>query len=77
MAQADQEADEGRTSAVVGTIRSWLAEQNREPLGGLGWTRTGADDMSDVRPASSIAARWLWSHLQRLGLGSGAFPQLR
>lgn len=70
-------ADAQRASAAIGTIRSWLAEQNREPIGGLGWISTGADDMSNVRPASSVAARWLWNDLQSLGLGSGTFPQLR
>ncbi|WP_191089979.1 NACHT domain-containing protein [Nesterenkonia ebinurensis] len=66
-----------RHSATVETIRSWLADQNREPIGGLGWSSTGADDMSNVRPASSVAAHWLWDDLESVGLGTGTFPQLR
>lgn len=69
-------ADRERHLATLETIRSWLAEQNREPIGDLGWNNTGADDMSNVRPASSVAAHWLWNDLQSLGLGSGTFPQL-
>jgi hypothetical protein len=66
-----------RHSETVARIRSWLADHNREPIGALGWTSTGADDMSKVRPASSMAAHWLWDDLKSLGLGSGTFPQLR
>jgi len=70
-------ADRERHSATLETIRSWLAEQNREPISDLGWTNTGAHDMRNVRPASSVAARWLWDDLKSLGLGIGTFPQLR
>jgi hypothetical protein len=66
-----------RHSSTIEMIRSWLAQQNREPLGGLGWSSTGADDMSEVRPISSVAAEWLWADLKSLGLGTGTFPQLR
>lgn len=66
-----------RHSATVEIIRSWLTRQNRELIGGLGWTITGADDMANVRPASSVAAGWLWDDLKALGLGVGTFPQLR
>ncbi len=66
-----------RHSATAEKIHSWLATQNREPIGGLGWTMTGADDMSSVRPASSVAAGWLWRDLKSIGLGTGTFPQLR
>jgi hypothetical protein len=70
-------ADREHYSAILETIHSWLAEQNREPIAGLGWTNRGADDMSNVRPASSLAAEWLWSDLQSIGLGSGTRPQLQ
>ncbi|MCX6399272.1 MAG: hypothetical protein NTX33_04980 [Propionibacteriales bacterium] len=76
-ADGDQSADLERHTATLETIRSWLAQQNREPTGSLGWTGTGADDMSNRRPASSIAARWLWDDLKSLGLGTGTFPQLQ
>jgi hypothetical protein len=66
-----------RHSETVEKIRSWLSDHNREPIGTLGWTGTGADDMSEARPASSVAAHWLWDDLKSLGLGSGTFPQLR
>jgi hypothetical protein len=65
-----------RYHAVLETVRSWLAEQNREP-GGLSWSNTIVDDMAKVRPASNVAAQWLWSDLKSLGLGDGTFPQLR
>jgi hypothetical protein len=70
-------ADRERHSATLETTRSWLAEQNREPISGLGWMNTGAHDMRNVRPASSVAASWLWNDLKSLGLGTGTFPQLR
>jgi hypothetical protein len=70
-------ADWERHSTTIETIGSWLGEQNREPIGGLGWTNTGADDMSNVRPASSVAADWLCDDLKSLGLCTGTFPQLR
>lgn len=72
----ERAADWERHSATSDTIGSWLAEQNHEPTGGLGWTYTGADDMSNVRPASSVAAHWLWDDLKVLGLAHGTFPQL-
>jgi hypothetical protein len=73
----DQELDHDRHLAVDETIRSWLAQKNGGPAGGLGLTSTGADDMSKVRPASNVAAQWLWNDLKFLGLGSGTFPQLK
>jgi hypothetical protein len=72
VAKREGTADWTRHSATLEPIRSWLAQQNRESIVGLRWTNTGADDMSDVRPASSQAARWLWEDLQSLGLGTGA-----
>ncbi|WP_026545523.1 hypothetical protein [Arthrobacter sp. 35/47] len=75
--RSEQIDDWERHSATAEKIRSWLSEQNREPIGGVGWSSTGADDMSNVRPASSVAARWLWDDLKSVGLGSGTFPQLR
>ncbi|AYY13021.1 hypothetical protein EF847_10220 [Actinobacteria bacterium YIM 96077] len=66
-----------RQRAIREMIRSWLAEQSRESIGSLGWVDTGADDMSNVRPASSLAAGWLSDDLKSLGLGTGGSPQLR
>lgn len=73
----ERAADPERHSATLESIRTWLAEQNREPIGGLGWTERIADDMSKARPASSVAASWLWHDLESLGLGAGTFPQLK
>jgi len=69
-------SDSERHWATVESIRRWLAAANREPIGGLGWVNTGADDMANVRPASSVAAAWLWDDLKTIGLGDGTFPQL-
>lgn len=76
-ATGESAADWERHSAAFQTIRSWLAEKNREPIGDLGWVNTGADDMSNARPASSVAAGWLRNDVKTLGLGMGTFPQLR
>lgn len=65
-----------RYESTVESICGWLAEQNRELTGGLGWTSTGADDMSKRRPASSLAAHWLWDDLNSIGLAAGTSPQL-
>ena len=75
--QTSRAADWKRHSATHEIIRSWLAEQDHESTGSLGWVDTGADDMSNGRPASSVAAHWLWDDLKSLGLGTGTFPQLR
>ncbi|WP_378040341.1 NACHT domain-containing protein [Citricoccus parietis] len=64
-------------STTLETIRSWLAAQNREPASGIGWTTTGADDMSETRPVANVAAGWLWDDLKDIGLGKGTFPQVR
>ncbi|THV41385.1 hypothetical protein [Glycomyces buryatensis] len=66
-----------RQTAIRENIRSWLAGQSRESIGSLGWVDTGADDMSNGRPASSLAAGWLSDDLKSLGLGTGGSPQLR
>lgn len=43
-----------------------------------GWTisRSVADESNHARPASALAAAWLWSDLQALKLAKGTFPQL-
>lgn len=64
-------------TGVLEHARRWLAMQGREPVGGLGWSSTIADQMSDARPSSTVAAHWLWDDLKSIGLGSGTFPQLR
>jgi len=75
--QSGQSQEEEHFGAVVERVRSWLVSQDREPLGGLGWSSTIANQMSEVRPASSVAALWLWDDLKSIGLGAGTFPQLR
>lgn len=77
IAEDDEATGWERHSATGDAIRSWLTQQNREPSGGISWTVTGADDMANVRPASGIAADWLWEDLQNLGLGTGASPRLQ
>ncbi len=76
-AHGEESADWERHSATLEAVRSWLAEQNREPIDGPSVVRTGPDDMSNRRPASSVAAGWLYDDLKSLGLGTGTFPQLR
>ncbi|TRW79286.1 hypothetical protein FK535_22450 [Mycolicibacterium sp. 018/SC-01/001] len=76
-ATRDPAADREHYSATLEAVRAWLAEQNREPISGLGWMNGGADDMSNVRPASSVAAGWLWSDLQSIGLGDSIRRELR
>lgn len=68
--------DRERHWATLETISTWLAQQNREAFGGLGWTVAGADDMTNVRPASNLAVNWLWSDLKNIGLGDGTFPRV-
>ncbi|OUM40995.1 hypothetical protein B8W73_11555 [Arthrobacter agilis] len=55
--RSEQIDDWNRHSATAERISSWLSEHNRELIGGVGWSSTGADDMSNVRPAPSVAAR--------------------
>jgi hypothetical protein len=69
--------DLARHYKTLEIVRAWLAERDIEPLGGLGWMQTGADDMRQARPASNIAAHWLWNDLKDVGLGEGSFPQVR
>lgn len=70
--------DSARNESWVGDyIRSM-----RETRSGLAFSRAGtysdaiADDVGDSRPASKIAARWLFNDLKDLGLAEGTFPQL-
>lgn len=65
-----QNEDWERHSATLETIANWLAKQDRE-ASPLGWTDKVADDMSTTRPSSSVAADWLASDLESLGLGTG------
>ncbi|HEY4267413.1 MAG TPA: hypothetical protein VGM94_04385 [Galbitalea sp.] len=39
-------------------------------------TQSVADDAQKERPASQMAAHWLWSDLKKIELGEGTFPQL-
>ena len=65
-----QNEDWERHSATLGTISTWLAKQDQE-ASPLGWTDKVADDMSTSRPSSSVAADWLASDLESLGLSTG------
>lgn len=56
---------------------AWTVEQNREPIFGLTYALTGADDMVKTRPASNVAANWLWEDLKHIGLAEGFSPELR
>jgi hypothetical protein len=62
-----------RHSSTVEVIVSWLAQQDRE-ASALGWSHTIVDNMRNPRPASWVAANWLWEDLKSLGLGNGSFP---
>lgn len=62
---------------ALARIQTWAVEQNREPVASLSYTRTGADGMVNKRPASSIAANWLWEDLKYFGLGDGFSPELK
>lgn len=62
---------------IMEAVSAWLAAEGTEALGGYGYSSTAADDMTEKRPASSIAAKWLFDDLKTLGLGDGTFPQLR
>lgn len=77
IAQTERADEEEHISGALERVRAWLTKQNREPMGGLGWSSTIADHMADVRPASGVAADWLWDDLKSIGLGTGTFPQLR
>lgn len=61
---------------IMEAVSAWLAAEGTEALGGYGYSSTAADDMTEKRPASSIAAKWLFDDLKTLGLGDGTFPQL-
>ena len=63
--------------SIMEAVSAWLATEGTEALGGYGYSSTAADDMTEKRPASSIAAKWLFDDLKTLGLGEGTFPQLR
>jgi|GEM_PF-1999990 len=65
-----------RVTEEIDKVYSWLSEREREPISGVSWTNTRANDMFNARPASSIAADWLWHDLTAIGLGRGSRPQL-
>jgi len=62
--------------ATLDRIHAWVVEHKREPIASLSYVTTGADDLGNVRPASSLAAGWLWRDLHSIGLGSGHSPDL-
>lgn len=74
--ERDSESDFQRYSKILDIIHSWTVTQNHEPIAGLNFMRTSADDMSKTRPASSVAAEWLWEDLEKIGLGEGFSPNL-
>jgi len=63
-----------RASAVY---RGWLEHEQIPFDGGIGISSFGPTNVREPRPASSVAASWLWRDLEKLHLGSGTFPQLR
>ncbi|MCZ8377643.1 hypothetical protein O6P37_02080 [Mycobacterium sp. CPCC 205372] len=65
-----------RHLATLDRIHSWAVNRQREPIADLTFVTTGADDMSNSRPASSVAAGWLWEDLKNIGLGDGFSPEL-
>lgn len=67
-----------RYQPLLGRAAEWAA--NRDPGGFWSPGSIGnsiADHMTKARPASDIAAQWIWGDLKRLGLAKGTFPQLR
>jgi len=67
-----------RYQPLLGRAAEWAA--NRDPGGfwSPGWIGNSiADHMTKARPASDIAAQWIWGDLKLLGLAKGTFPQLR
>ena len=64
-------------STTLERVESWLTGHDHELLASLGWTATGANEMTLSRPASQLAARWLWDDLNQLGLAQGTQPQFR
>jgi len=61
----------------IDRVHSWLSARNREPIAGISSVGKHADEVLESRPASSIAASWLWRDLKAIGLGEGTFPRLR
>ncbi|MFD6814354.1 hypothetical protein [Enteractinococcus coprophilus] len=55
-------------SQMVQQIRSRLMSENREPIAGLSWSSSVAEEMDKRRPASHIAIEWLWKDFEELGL---------
>jgi hypothetical protein len=67
-----------RYQPLLDRAAEWAA--NRDP--GSFWNpgsigNSIADHMTNGRPASNIAAQWIWGDLKLLGLAKGTFPQLR
>ena len=44
---------------------------------GPGWSGSIVDGVHHPRPASLIAAKWIWNDLKAFDLADGTFPQLR
>jgi hypothetical protein len=55
--------------------REWLNGRDATFAGGISLTEFGATNLGEVRPASSVAADWLWNDLRRLGLANGTPPK--
>lgn len=73
----DVRTDHEHQLSKLELIHSWLAGRGQEPIRSLTWVDTTADDMSKVRPASNLAADWLFRDLSDIGLGSGGSPILK
>lgn len=55
---------------------TWSTGSRRNPFARYGVTTSVADLSHHRRPASQIAARWLFNDLKAVGMASGTFPQL-
>lgn len=76
-ALVDTPPQEERHEAIYEIVQTWINAHHVEPMGGFGYSQSGTDDMVKVRPASDVAANWIYSDLKSLGLGEGTFPTLR
>ncbi|PZT89915.1 MAG: hypothetical protein DI630_31840 [Gordonia sp. (in: high G+C Gram-positive bacteria)] len=76
-AQRAQAIPEEFISEIDSRVQAWMGAQGFLLTGGLGWEYMGADHMANARPASEVAANWLWKDLKQLGLGVGTYPRLR
>lgn len=55
----------------------WLAGRDAAFESSVNLSAFGSSNVGDARPASAVAADWLWSDLTALGLGTGRRPEIR